>query len=247
MSKHHLHVLVLTETWHADSNCSTVKNIRSVGWNRVEEDRTIHSTTKRDSMQFVNHGVIAIMSKPGIKVSKVNLKVKLITSKHLRGCVTLNYVLSLLAIIYRSGSQPITFKFFDDLTTLLESLCIIMRSRPVTFTGDLNVHFARTEGVHPSRLPAGVADSFQSRPKRWSADPVCMLDVFITTQEPAPKDVVVIDTGMWNQMLVTWSSNHNALAPVYVKSAKEPGVTPASTNLFSGYKRRSYVNQQIWI
>ena len=35
--------------------------------------------TKRDNIQFVNHGSIAIISKPGTKVANVNLKMKVNT------------------------------------------------------------------------------------------------------------------------------------------------------------------------
>ena len=44
-----------------------------------------------------------------------------------------------------------------------------------------------------------------------------LLDVVITMSDQAPQDVTVVDTGVSDHMLVTWSSNHTVLAPVYVK------------------------------
>ena len=61
MSKHRLHILVLTETWHEGSDCATVKKIRSLVYNLIEEARTISSTTKHDNIKFINHGGIAII------------------------------------------------------------------------------------------------------------------------------------------------------------------------------------------
>ena len=122
MSRHRLHVLTLTEIWHEDPDCATVNRIRSLGYNLIEEARTIPPTNKRANIQFVNHGGIAIISKPGTKVANVYLKVKVSTFEHLCGRVTLDDASSLLVVIYRPGSQSI-----DDLTTLLESLCYLFR------------------------------------------------------------------------------------------------------------------------
>ena len=134
MWKHRLHVLALTETWHENSDRAAVKRIRSLGYNFIEEARTIPPTTKRDNIQFVNHGGIAIISKPGTKVAKVSLKVKVSNFDHLCGRATPGDVSSLLVVIYRSASQPITPFFIDDLTALLESLCLL--SLPIAITGD---------------------------------------------------------------------------------------------------------------
>ena len=95
MSKHHLHVLALTETCLEYYDCETVKRIRSLGYNLIEQVRTIPSTTKRDNILFVSHKGIAILSKSaGTEVATVNLKVKVTTFEHLCGRVTLDDVSS---------------------------------------------------------------------------------------------------------------------------------------------------------
>ena len=116
MWKHHLHVLVLTVTWHEDSNCSIVKNIRSFGYNLVEEARTIPSTTKCDIMLFVSHGDITIISKPGTKVSIVNLKVMVFSFKHFCGRVTLE----LFRRYSSSSTDVILNKSRPNLSTVLQ-------------------------------------------------------------------------------------------------------------------------------
>ena len=99
-----LHVLALTKTWHEDSDCAAVQRIRSLGYKLFGEARTIPSTTKRDNIQFVNHGGVAIISKLGTKVAKVNLKVKVSTFGNMCIRITLDDVSSLLVVIYRPGS-----------------------------------------------------------------------------------------------------------------------------------------------
>ena len=47
MLNHHLSALVLTETWHEDSECVTVKKIRSLGYNLIEAARPIKPATKQ--------------------------------------------------------------------------------------------------------------------------------------------------------------------------------------------------------
>ena len=213
MSKHRLHMLALTETWHEDFDCETVKRIRNLDYNLIEECRTIPSTTKRDNIQFVNRGGIAIISKPG---TNVNLKVKVITFEHLCGRITLDDVSSLLVVIYRPDSQPITPKFFDDLTTLLESPCLL--SLPKTIIGDLNVHIERSDDAdHGRLLELMTAFGLVQHVESPTHDAGGLLVVIITTSEQAPEDVDVVDSGLSDHMLVTWSSNHTVPAPVYVK------------------------------
>ena len=86
--------------------------------------------------------------KLGTKVAKVNLKMKVSSFEHLCGRIILDDVSSLLIVIYHPGSQPITPKFFDDRTTLLESLCLL--SLLITVTSDLNVHIERPDDADPA-------------------------------------------------------------------------------------------------
>ena len=141
------------------------------------------------------------------------------TFEHLCGRITLDDVSSLLVVIYRPGSQPITPKFFDDLTTLLESLCLL--SLPIIITGDLNVHIERPDDADPGRLPElPTAFGLVQHVESPTHDVGGLLDVVITTSDQTPEDVAVVDTGLSDHMLVTWSSNHTVSAPVYVKSTK---------------------------
>ena len=59
MSNHHLSALVLTATWHEDSECVTDKKIRSLGYNLIEAARPIKPATKHDHIHFLNHGGVA--------------------------------------------------------------------------------------------------------------------------------------------------------------------------------------------
>ena len=136
------------------------------------------------------------------------------TFEHLWDCITLDDVSSLLVVLYRPGSQPITWKFFNDLTTLLELLCLL--SLPITITGDLNVYIERPYDADPGRL-LELLTAFVESPIH---DAGGLLDIVITTSEQAPKDVAVVNTGLSDHMLFAWSSNHTVPASVYVKSTR---------------------------
>ena len=79
MLNHHLSAQVLTETRHEDSECVTAKKIRSLGYNLIEAARPIKPATKHDNIHFVNHGGVAIMSRLGVKITKLNVKLKVST------------------------------------------------------------------------------------------------------------------------------------------------------------------------
>ena len=151
--------------------------------------------------------------KPGTKVVKVNLKVKVSPFEHLCGRMTLDDVSSLLVVIYRPGSQPITPKFFDYHTKLLESLCLL--SLPIPITGDLNVHIERPDDADSGRLlELLTAFRLVQQIELSTHDAGGLLDVVIMTSEQGAEDVAVGDTGLSDHMLVTWSSNHTVLASV---------------------------------
>ena len=156
---------------------------------------------------------------PGTKVAKVNLKVKVSTFELLCSLVTLGDVSSLLVIISRPDSQSITPKFFDDLTTLLESLCLL--SLLTTITSDLNVHIERPDVDDPGRLMELLtAFGLVQHVESLTHDAGGLLDVVITTSEQLPEEVAIVDTGLSDHILVMWSSNHTVLALVYIKSIR---------------------------
>ena len=134
-----LNILALTETWHEDSACSTIKLLRSLGMNVIETARPIPADTDIYDAYFINHGSIAVISRPGIRISKMSMRLFLPTFEHMCCRVTSGGTSMILAVLYRPGSRPPTSEFFEELIKYLELLSTF--DLPVTVTGDFNIHF----------------------------------------------------------------------------------------------------------
>jgi len=70
-----LHVLTLTETWHEDSDCTTIKRLRGLGVDVLETARPIDDR-RRQTKAKLNHGCMAIVAKRGVALSKFELRQK---------------------------------------------------------------------------------------------------------------------------------------------------------------------------
>lgn len=60
---HCLYLLILTETWHEDSDCIAIKRLSGHRLNVIEAARPISAGTHREDPGFVNHGGLAIVSR----------------------------------------------------------------------------------------------------------------------------------------------------------------------------------------
>ena len=100
-----LHLLALIETWHEDSDCITIKKHRSLGLNVLKAARPILKHIDVDDLAFINHGGIAVVSRPGIMVVKLSVKVRVTTFEHLCFRATIGGASSILIVLYRPGSS----------------------------------------------------------------------------------------------------------------------------------------------
>ena len=141
MKDHHVDVIALTETWHEDSDCVTIKRLRSFNLNVVEAAGPHQNGFRIDGVDFVNHGGVVIISKAGIAIAKVNSAPKRKTFEHLCCRVISQGASSVLVNIYRPGSEQLTSEFFKEFRGYLEFLSTF--SLPVTITGDINIRLDR--------------------------------------------------------------------------------------------------------
>ena len=74
MNENSIDVMLLTETWHEDNDASCIRLLRSYGFQVIERARPIPAGTNTDSASFVNHGGVAIVARPGIKMQKMKPK-----------------------------------------------------------------------------------------------------------------------------------------------------------------------------
>ena len=106
---------------------------------------------------FINHEGIAVVSRPGIRVAKVSVKVRVITFEHLYCRATIGGASSILIVLYRPGSSSPSSGVFTEFTGLLEHMSSF--ALPVTIIGDLNIHFEREGDVH-ARKTIDILNTF---------------------------------------------------------------------------------------
>lgn len=75
--EYQLNLLVLTEkTWHTDSDRAALKRICCMGLNVIEAARKLPHTTGDNGSHCTNHGGLAIVSKPGVNLAKIDTNLK---------------------------------------------------------------------------------------------------------------------------------------------------------------------------
>ena len=80
---HHLHILAVTETWHEHAECISIKRLRCVGYNVIEAARLRPVRSVDEDIDYINHCGIAFVSRPGILVTKLDLKFRLSTFEYM--------------------------------------------------------------------------------------------------------------------------------------------------------------------
>lgn len=98
--------MVLTETWHQEGNSVATKRLRGSQLNVVEAARQIQDASCQLEANFVNHGGLAIVASRGVNISKVTSKHRMTTFEHLCCRIGGSHGASMLAAVYRPGSQP---------------------------------------------------------------------------------------------------------------------------------------------
>lgn len=121
-AEYQLNLLFLTETWHIDSDSVALKRSHGMGLNVIEAARELPHTTGGNVSYGTNHGGLAIVSKHGVNLAKIDTKLKLKSFENLCCRVCGRHTPLIMVNIYRPGSQRVCDQFFKDLSTLLESL-----------------------------------------------------------------------------------------------------------------------------
>ena len=85
------------------------------------------------------------------------MKLKVDTLEYLCCRVTLEGASTIIVAIYQLGSQSATTSFFAEISKLIELL--VTYSLPIIVTGDVNIHFERSNDGHTKKLEQ-ILDSF---------------------------------------------------------------------------------------
>ena len=73
MSAEGLDVLGISESWHEDSGDVCIARLRALGYNVIEEARPIPTGARVDSVDFINHGGVVILTRWGLQRLKIHL------------------------------------------------------------------------------------------------------------------------------------------------------------------------------
>ena len=103
MRDHQLHALADTETWHEDIECITIKRLCCQGYNLIEAARLLPPQPVDEDIDYINHGGIAIISKPGVLVARIDVKLKASTFEFLCCRLILAGTSIIVTTIYRPG------------------------------------------------------------------------------------------------------------------------------------------------
>ena len=201
MLTYYLHILALSETWHENSESVMIKCMRRLGFKVLEVAMLIPEDID-DNINFVNHEGLAIVTKPGIIIAKLNMKLNAMTLEFLCCHITVDGASFILVDIYRPGSVPPSSALFNEFTGLLEILATFQL--PVTITGDLNIHLQKQDDVGAVTL-VNVLSSFNllkhvSSPTHDSAG---LFDVIIASGDHPPEDVSVDEFRLSDHMILS--------------------------------------------
>ena len=109
-----------------------------MGYNVIEAARLRPVRFVNEDIDYINYGGIAFVSKPGILVAKLDLKLRPSTFEYVCCRATLSGACTIVVTIYRPESQQTSTSFFDEFVKLLERLATY--SATVIITGDVNIH-----------------------------------------------------------------------------------------------------------
>lgn len=206
-SKHRIDVLMLTETWH-DSDSVCISQMRSDGFSVVERARVRQDPTSLGT----NHGGVVIAASPGVHLKQidVNMKTCEVVAAHVLAAVPVCIAL----LIYRPPG-PAT-GFFEELGETLGRLS--MMSKRLVVAGDINIHVDRPLEPDTVRLLATLADHgldcLETGPTHDLGGRLDIVAVDSGQLDTAPT-VDVLDVGLSDHRLLTWTMSATRTPPVY--------------------------------
>ena len=135
--------IVLTGHFSTLTETIDTARLRSLGFNVLETARL--TDKKENSVNFVNHGGVAVIARQGFSIAKIDLKTKVITIEYLAVRVTSKGASSIVIVVYRPGSARPDTHFFSEFNKFLGAVAAFSTS--VTIVGDINIRLDRPEMV----------------------------------------------------------------------------------------------------
>ena len=146
----HYDVFVITETWHECSGSTTLKRVTPPGYRCIDAARPIAPDAATDTIDFLNHGGLAIVYRDAVKLRRKSLDIGASTFEFLCGHASTNAGQFVLLAVYRPGSRAPSEQFFDELSAVFERLAAF--GCPIVVCGDFNIHVDNTDDIYAVRL-----------------------------------------------------------------------------------------------
>ena len=187
-------VMFLIETWH-DTDCVAFQCLRVDRFQVVDRPRP----RKVADTLATNHGGVAAVAKPGIRLMALDLGIKPATLELLSVRVVTGSSSCAVMLVYRTG--PITSAFFAEFTDVLDR--VATNVNPLYIVGDLNIRLDRTDDAWSRQLSYLLASyGLACRVSAPTHDRGGLLDVVISRDDlPAPP-VDIIDVGLSDHQLL---------------------------------------------
>ena len=175
-----------------------------LGYNVIEDARPIPAGARLDSVEFINHGGVVVLTRSGLQLRKINTLGNYATFEYVCGRVASSAVQITLIVVYRPGSVPPSAEFFDEIDAIVSR--ILLTSDVLLIVGDMNVRLDRPTDPHAVSLDE-VLTSFQLH-QHASAPTHSLggtLDVVITREDCPLQDHSVVFVPFSDHLLVKWT------------------------------------------
>ena len=163
ISENNLSFLSATELWHTTSLDIPLLRTVPQGFRVIDQPRPVDPSSTRAPR--TNHGGVAIFSSDRFSGKRLNLGFSPTTFELLACSLRSSSIIYTQVVIYRPGSEQVTDRFFDEITTLLEIVATFQSQ--VVISGDFNIHVDDPNDRHGHHL-LEILDSFGTEHHRFN-------------------------------------------------------------------------------
>ena len=214
--EHGIDVLFLTETWH-DSDSVCIRRLRAEGFQVFDRPRP----RTRDNTIGTNHGGIAAVACPGVRLTPLDTGVKPKTFELQVVRVAVDRSSCIAAVVYRPGSQAVTSRFFVELSDVMDRLATFVD--PMFLVGDINIRLDRPTEPHTVQLNDTLASyGLTNRVVSATHSRGGLLDIVATSDDLMMPSVDVLDVGLSDHHLLRWPASLVRPCPVYSTVTNRP-------------------------
>src|SRR5664279_1305747 len=215
-------VMFLVETWHDDDSV-TLRRLRVDGYQVIDRPRP---RVRSDTIS-TNHGGMAAVAVPGIRLTLIDLGVKPETFELLCVRVVQGSSACVVAVVYRPGSEPMTSLFFSDISDVLDRL--VTFADPVYLVGDVNIRLERSTNPATGQFADLLAAyGLVNRVATATHDRGGALDIVAMRDDLPSSPVDVVDVGLSDHRLLRWSVSLARPCPVYTTTTFRDAVSSSS-------------------